>query len=434
MEQIRKALAAAALAAAVIATMGGPAQAQDDATIKMGLVAFLSGPAAGHFGIPARNGAEMTIDAINNGTLPPPYDSKGIAGRRLEVVSIDESGGATKQVTEFRNLVQRQGVDLVVGYISSGDCLAVPAVAEELKTLTILADCGTPRVFEQASYKYVFRTGPHAVMDNVAAARYLLDRLPNAKRIAGINQNYAWGQDSWQDFSAAMAALQPGTETVSAQFPKIFAGQYGAEISALIVSKPAVVHSSLWGADLEAFIVQGAGRGLFQQSQVILSAGEQILPRIGRQLPDGTIIGGRGPHGPFAPPGPIRDWFRATYKERYNTTPNYAAYKYSQALLGVKAAYEKAAAAAGAFPTQEQVIAAFEFLEWTGPSGPVTMSLGYGHQAAQQNAIGLSKYDEATGEVGVTDVVYYPADCVNPPADMIGLDWIKAGFPGAKCD
>ena len=66
-------------------------------------------------------------------------------------------------------------------------------------------------------------------------------------------------------------------------------------------------------------------------------------------------------------------------------------------------------------------------------SGDV-MSLGKGHQAAQQNAIGLSKFDEATGEVGVTDVVYYRSDCVNPPADMTGLDWIKAGFPGAKCD
>ncbi len=90
MEGIRKAIGAAGLAVAAIASMGAPAQAQDDATIKMGLVAFLSGPAAGHFGIPARNGAEMTIDAINNGTLPPPYDSKGFAGRQVVVVSIDE--------------------------------------------------------------------------------------------------------------------------------------------------------------------------------------------------------------------------------------------------------------------------------------------------------------------------------------------------------
>jgi len=68
-------------------------------------------------------------------------------------------------VTELRNLIERQNVDFVIGYISSGDCLAVAPVAEELKTLTILFDCGTPRVFEEASYKYVFRTRSHATMD-----------------------------------------------------------------------------------------------------------------------------------------------------------------------------------------------------------------------------------------------------------------------------
>ncbi len=47
----------------------------------------------------------------------------------------------------------------MIGYISSGDCLAVAPVAEELKKLTIFFDCGTPRIFEDASYKYVFRTG-----------------------------------------------------------------------------------------------------------------------------------------------------------------------------------------------------------------------------------------------------------------------------------
>ncbi len=428
------AVAVAALVAGAVTLSGFSAQAQEERTIRMGLVTFLSGPAAGHFGIPARNGAELTIDAINNGTLPAPYgDAKGIAGARVEAVVVDEAGGATKQVAELRNLVQRQNVDLVVGYISSGDCLAVPKVADELKILTILADCGTPRVFEEASYKYVFRTGPHAVMDNVAAVRYLLDIRPDAKTIAGINQNYAWGQDSWQDFSASMKVLQPGTEVVTEQFPKIFAGQYGAEISALLVGKPDVVHSSFWGADLEAFILQGVGRGLFSQSQIILSAGEQILSRIGKRLPDGVIIGARGPHGPFAPPSELRDWFEATYMERYNSIPNYAAYKFSQALLGVKTAYEKAAAAAGGFPTQEQVIKAFEYHQWVGPSGPVMMTLGNGHQAVQQNAIGLSKWDEAKGRMSVTDVKYYPSDCVNPPADMKGLDWINAGFPGAKC-
>ena len=149
-----------------------PAAAQQP--LKIGIVTFLSGAAAGPFGVPARNGFELVAEMLNAGTVPAPYATKGFGGRPLELVIIDEAGGPQKQVAELRNLAQR--VDYVIGYISSGDCLAVAPVAEELKKLTVLFDCGTPRIFEDASYKYVFRTGPRGTMDNTAAALYLLER------------------------------------------------------------------------------------------------------------------------------------------------------------------------------------------------------------------------------------------------------------------
>ena len=61
-----------------------------------------------------------------------------------------------------------------------------------------------------------------------------LDSNPDLKSIAGINQNYAWGQDSWRDFSESMKQLKPDVKVATEQFPKIYAGQYGAEISALL--------------------------------------------------------------------------------------------------------------------------------------------------------------------------------------------------------
>jgi branched-chain amino acid transport system substrate-binding protein len=113
--------------------------------LKIGIVTFLSGPAAGPFGVPARNSAEVVTESLNAGKLPAPYATKGFGGAPLEILFIDENGPTTKQVAEFRNLAQR--VDLVIGYISSGNCLAVAPVAEELKKLTVFFDCGTPRIF-----------------------------------------------------------------------------------------------------------------------------------------------------------------------------------------------------------------------------------------------------------------------------------------------
>ena len=203
-----------ALAALFAASLAAAAQAQQPAApaqppIKLGIVSFLTGPAAGPFGVPGRNAAEVLIEALNAGKVPAPYNSVGLGGTQIEAKFVDEAGSTANQVTEFRNMVQRDNVDAVVGYVASGNCLAVVPVAEELKTLTVLYDCGTPRIFEEKPYKYVFRATPHATMDSVGAARYALERMKDITAYSGINQNYAWGQDSWRDFVLAMKVLAP---------------------------------------------------------------------------------------------------------------------------------------------------------------------------------------------------------------------------------
>src|SRR6266849_915454 len=274
------------LLGAAITLYAPVAAAQSAPAVKLGIVTFLSGPAAGPFGIPARNAAELTIEAINKGEVPAPYNSKGLAGAAIEAVFVDEAGPATEVVQSFRNLVQRQNVNAVVGYISSGSCLAVAPVAEELKMLTVFFDCGTPRIFEDAKYNYVFRTSATSTMDSVAAARYVKAKYADTGSYAGINQNYAWGQDSWKDFDESMKVLVPNAKEVTNQFPKLFAGQYNAEISALLVSKANVIHSSFWGGDLESFILQAGARGLQKDSKLILTTGETTMFRLRSQIPN----------------------------------------------------------------------------------------------------------------------------------------------------
>ena len=151
--------------AAALGAAGAP-QAQE--TFKVGIVSFLSGQAAESFGIPAVNGAKALVEAFNKGAAPAPYNKQGFGGIKIEAVYVDENGGATKQVQELRNLYDRENVDAVVGYVGSGDCLAVAPAAEEMKKFLILYDCGTPRIFEDNKLQYVFRTASHAAMDNVA--------------------------------------------------------------------------------------------------------------------------------------------------------------------------------------------------------------------------------------------------------------------------
>jgi branched-chain amino acid transport system substrate-binding protein len=410
-----------ALAALVLAP-GAFAQ-----NVKIGIVAFISGPGAAPFGVPAKNAADFVVDELNAGKVPAPYGKKGFGGATLETVIVDEAGTTTTQVTEFRNLVQKHNVDLVIGYISSGNCLAIAPVAEELKKFTNFFDCGTPRIFEDASYKYVFRTSSTATKDSVGAALYVTEVKQNIKSIAGLNQNYAWGQDSWGDFELAMKVLMPNIEVKTSQMPKLFAGQYNAEISALLSAGADVIHSSFWDGDLEALILQGGPRGLMQKSMTILTAGETVMHKLGNQIPDGTVLGARGPFGPYAPDNRYNQWFAQGFEKRFSAPPNYASYQMAQAILGVKLAWEKAQDAAnGKRPSNEQLGAALENMTYEGPGGTVRMALGKGHQAVMETAYGTTRL--VNGKLTLVNVKRYPAEKVNPPEGMKSADWIKSGF------
>jgi branched-chain amino acid transport system substrate-binding protein len=425
---IKKALGVAAASAMVLGA--GLAHAKDSITIAV--PSFLAGGAAGPFGIPAMNGAKMVVDAINKGTLPAPYNTKGFGGASATIIELDEGGGATKQVAEYRNLVEKRNVDAVVGYISSGNCQALAPIVEELKQFTIFATCGTPRIFEEAPRKYLFRTMGHATSDNVAAAMYVKEKYPKLKGYTGINQNYAWGQDSWRDFDLTLKQILPGSKASDkTQFPKIFAGQYGSEISAMSLDSAELVHTSFWGGDLEAFIFQGNARGLFKKKIGVFTVGGTAAYRLGKKLPNGLILGARGPYGILVKDRDtaLNKWFIETYKNIYGIYPSGPAYQYGQGILAAKIAYDKA----GSDATDEQLAAALRGITFESFSTTVEMALGGGHQAVTENGYGITKYDDENGENVVTDVKFYPASCVMPPEGVESVQWINGGMKGAKC-
>ncbi|CZT37994.1 amino acid/amide ABC transporter substrate-binding protein, HAAT family [Rhizobium sp. 9140] len=419
-----------AVAACVLLSGVAPAtvMAQDAKPFKIGVVTFLSGAPAGPFGIPAKIAAEVFAEQVNaGGKLPAPYEKAGFGGRPIELVVIDEAGGTTKQVSELRNLVEQQNVDMVVGYTSSGDCLAVAPVAEELKTMTLLFDCGTPRIFEEADYEYVFRPVATATMDNVGAALYVNETVKEFKTYAGINQNYAWGQDAWADFEGTLKSVRPNVTLTTSQMPKLGAGQYNTEISAVLGSKPDIIHSSFWGGDLEGLVLQGAPRELFKNATVVLTSGETAIHRQAKQIPDGTIIGARGPNGIFAPENAYNEWFKAAYNAKSDMPPSYPSYHMAQTLFAAKFAYEKAQGGdAKKQPTTEEIAAALKGATFEGPSGEVKMSLGKGNQAVQEMVYGRTK--TVDGKLTFVDVIRYAPEKVNPPEGVTSHDWIKNGL------
>ena len=57
-------------------------------------------------------------------------------------------------------------------------------------------------------------------MDNIAGALYLKRKGIVPTRVAAINQNYAWGQDSWADFKSSIDVIFNKPKVVSNNFQK----------------------------------------------------------------------------------------------------------------------------------------------------------------------------------------------------------------------
>ncbi|UZD97689.1 ABC transporter substrate-binding protein [Pseudomonas corrugata] len=421
-----KLMCARILTSAVMGLSTLPAFAEGDKpdSVKIGITTFMSGSASVS-GMPAKAAAELYIEELNA--------AGGIDGVKVDPVFVDEGVGGDRLLSEYRRVVQEQGAKVMIASISSGNCNTLAPVAEDLKVVNILWDCGTEKVLEGHSYKYVFRTQANAVTEMVASVLYLLKVKPDFKTIAVVNQDYAWGRDSWEIFSAVLKQLKPDVKVVAELFPKFGASDFSAEVSRLQVLRPDVVLTTSWGGDLDTFIRQASQRGLLKSSQFFLALGEASLERLGNTLPDGVLVGARGDHY-FLNPQYAKDArhqaFVAKYYERTGSYPIYSVYHMVQALDGMKAAYLKAIKTnGGKWPNEEQLADAFRGLEFRGLTSTIQIRPEDG-QGLESQLFGVTTTSPDYKFKVLKDIVIVPADKVTTPVGAKSPDWVKTVTPG----
>lgn len=385
--------------------------------ILIGYVKPLSGGGA-PFGVRARTAAEMLVEQWNA--------EGGIGGAQIELAVLDEAAG--DPATEFRRLVLDEGVDLVMGYSGSGSMLAVAPIAEELEAFTIIDNAGSPQLFqENPDSEYVFRTTGSAVLDGVGAARYVAQMLPDTRTVAGLNQDYSWGRDSWADFEIALKQFIPDAEVSTTMWPQLFAGQYSSEITNLLGSPPDVVHSSFWGGDLTGLLDQGEPRGLFDATTVVLIGGEQMIQDVGMDMPEGVIIGARGVGtwlNPELQGNPLFDDFVASYEaESGGELPDFSTFHTAQALYGLRAAIETAIEeAGGSWPGWDAVREALRDSTFDSPSGEIRMD---GPQAIVGSLFGVAAHTDEYDFAVLDEVRVYDGEDVHPPTGVSVTEWIE---------
>ncbi|MGM4905326.1 ABC transporter substrate-binding protein [Tardiphaga sp. 866_E4_N2_1] len=416
---IRRFLAAAALSLLGIVS----AAAQDKPSeLKIGITTYNSG-AASVFGVPARDAAELLAEDINK--------RGGIQGVPVKLYFIDEGAGIETLMTEYRRLAQDTKVDVMFASISSGVCNKIAPLAEDLKMLNFMWDCGTQRILEDDKYQYVFRTQANATPEVLAPLLYLLKTKPDFKTVAVVNQDYAWGRDSWEIFSAALKVLKPDVKVVAEFFPKFGAPDFSTEVSRLLALRPDVVLSTSWGGDLDTFVRQANQRGLFKNSQFVLPLAESSLERLGADLPEGVIVGGRGDHYFLHPEMKNDPKFKAfvdAFKAKTGRYPIYSVYHMAQAFAALEAVYAKAVPAnGGKWPTKEQVAKTMPGLKFQAFGRPVEIRAD--GQGVEDQLIGTTRRVPAYPFAVLDQMTIFPASQLMPPVGQKSDAWIKTLTP-----
>jgi branched-chain amino acid transport system substrate-binding protein len=100
---------------------------------------------------------------------------------------------------------------------------------------------------------------------------------PDFKTIAVVNQDYAWGRDSWEIFRNTLLTLKPDVKVVGEFFPKFGASDFSTEVSRLSALKPDVVLSTALGWRLGYFFSPSRTTWLIQAIEVCIASGRKLF-------------------------------------------------------------------------------------------------------------------------------------------------------------
>ena len=178
------------LAAALVAVVAAPAAAE--APIKVGALLSVTGPAS-FLGAPEARTLEMLAAEVNA--------KGGVAGRQIQLIVKDTAGSPEKAISFAKQLIDEEQVFAIIGPATSGETMAVKAIADQAKTP--LLSCAAAEAIVNPVARYVFKT---AQKDSDAIVQ-VFQRMKKSKieRIGVLSSNTGFGKAGRE----AIAKLAP---------------------------------------------------------------------------------------------------------------------------------------------------------------------------------------------------------------------------------
>jgi branched-chain amino acid transport system substrate-binding protein len=299
--------------------------------IKIGAIYDFAGPCY-MYSESAIHGIRIAMDEINA--------KGGILGRKLDLIVRDTEAKVDVGARETKDLILREKVNFLMGPCSSGVSLAMQVVHSEAKVLRVVGIANTEGMTVDKFTPYIFQVVPNTYMEATANTRYLMKKVPSAKKFCTIGPDYEFGRREEAAFAEEIKRLVPDSEILYQAWPKPGETDFTSFITAIMAKKPDAVHGSLFGGDLVAFTKQAKPYGFFEKIPMMSLFDLPVLLALGEDAPEGTFGFGRGCF--FMDPNPKMMEFVGKYRKVRGAYPDSWSVMAYDTLYLFKAAIEKA--------------------------------------------------------------------------------------------
>jgi branched-chain amino acid transport system substrate-binding protein len=190
----------------------GPAQPTEEATeeataeptagaaegepLKIGVLSDLTGGLA-LFGNEMWNGLQLGVEYATDGSM-------AVAGRPIELIIRDDTSNVDVAAAAARELIESEGVEILIGNSSSALALQVQQIAHENGVVYFAAPAASPDITGKNFNEHTFRVCRNSAQDGLTMAQWSIDNVGQKYLI--LAEDYAFGQATAAGFQAAFGA------------------------------------------------------------------------------------------------------------------------------------------------------------------------------------------------------------------------------------
>ncbi len=325
--------------------------------LKIGVLADQTGALA-LFGNEASQGLELGFEYATDGSM-------SVGGRPIELVVRDDAGDVEASTAAARELIESEGVEVLIGGTSSAVALQLQQIALENDVLYFAAPAASADITGKNYNDHTFRICRNSAQDALTIADYALENIGENYLI--LAEDYAFGQATAAGFETAF-----GGKGAAFVAPTIFAPSDTTDFTSYIQQINEAAPDGLilvWATNTSATILfdQLTSQGVTENIPIITGFSSNDLTKLlnpGNVGSVGLIV-----YHYTLPDTDANDYLTEQSQEQFDTYPDL----FSECGFATAQAVVAALDATEGDTSSDALIGALEGMTFEGPKGTYTI-------------------------------------------------------------